>query len=141
MRRQQNIRDCAQWMIGREGLLFVSIYHGAEQVSAFQGIEQCFLVNDSATSHVDYNRLLWEPRDFALPDHTAGFVGQWSVQRQDVGLLEQVFQRFHLLNPQCLESGLRDIRIVGKAAHSEGPGTGPDPASDSPQPDYPERSA
>src|SRR5438132_11762706 len=78
--------------------------------------------------------MLRQARDLTLTDHTSGLVRKRRVQRQDVGLLEQAFQRCYFLNAQCFEPRLRNVRIIGDHVHPECTSTRSDLASNPAQP-------
>ena len=91
-------------MISGQRLFLVCVYDGAEEVFVVETFEQRAFVDYSASRHVDYDGALRKPRDLPLADHPGRFVGEGSVECQDVRLLEQGIERLCLLHPQCFKA-------------------------------------
>src|SRR6266550_4002762 len=106
-------------MVRGQWFLFVGINDRSEEVLAAQRLEQRSFIDDPTSSHIHYDRLPRKPGNLPLADHAFGFVSQRSVNGQDIRLLEQGVERIYFLNPQSLETGFGDIRIVGENAHSK----------------------
>ncbi len=139
MRRQGYVGHGRQRRVF-DRLVAVNIERDAAQLSGLQGLDYSGVVQQLATSAVDQPHALLHLADRFGVDHALGLRRQAHMQRDVVGLGEDLVERCQR-DVQLLGQAWRDVRIVGDDLHAEGQSAARDFDADAAESDDAERLA
>ena len=112
----------------------VNIQRSATQLSGLQGLDNSGFIQQLAASAIDQAHALLHLANGIGIDHSLGLRGETDMQRDVVGLNEDLIERSQS-DVQLLRQTGRHIRIVANDFHAEGDGTTRDFDSDTAQAD------
>src|SRR5690606_9426628 len=108
--------------------------------TAAQRVDQLVLLDDLAARRVDDDRRALHARQLASADQAVRRFGQRNVQRNDVGLLDQVVER-DTLDVELERTLVGQVRITHDDVHAEGTCASCNLSTDAPCADETERLA
>ncbi len=135
MRRQDDVGQLEQRMIGRRRLLHEHVEGGSGQVARTQRLGQRLLVDDAAAGTVDDASALGQQRQFAGADQVAGLVGQRRMHGEEIDARQQLGQLGDGLDAHLGGAGRRQERVEADYLHVQSGGAAGDLTADASQAD------
>src|SRR5204863_5022532 len=84
MRRHDDLRQIAQWIIGGGRLLFINIERSSGDLPGLHSLSERLFVDDSTARAVDDADTLFHLLEFLFTNKTLGLLGEGNVNRDEI---------------------------------------------------------
>src|ERR1700761_6105278 len=120
MRREDDIVELEQRVVGRRRLLVEYVEAGAEQIARTQRGRHRLLVDDGSTRGIYDDRRLLHQREFLGANQVASRVVQRDMQRENVGMAQYFGQKAEAYAERVFLLFLQSRNIIVVDRHAEG---------------------